>query len=1720
MVLFSPPSARYTVGSTPGTVTACPVAQVSWGASTRCSAEHGTRVRVECMAGRSQRHNRSLILPFSVVDSIRALSAAVVVLVTGAALAEEVVYFENGSVWRYLPGTSEASAPDPTAWRQPGFDDGDWGVGAAPIGFGTGGPFGVDLGDLDPPMSGNYSSLFLRTKFTIEDVDQIQAFVARVSFDDGFMLWINGTYVTDANVPSVDGEFVPHDETATRSHSGRTVEEIPIEEPKTFLVDGENTIAAQVFNVTLTSSDLKFELELADPLGPDLSPPQVTRLIPVPGTTIRALTDIEVVFDEEVVGLDAADLLINDAPATELKREGLGPWLFSFPAPPNGAVSVRWAPNAGITDTAPARNAFQGGEWTYTVDPDAPLPDVVITEILASSGVTFVDEDGDNSDWIEIFNQGSQPVDITSWALSNDPDVPDQWVFPEVVLQPRKFLVIFASGKDRREPGEELHTNFRLGSEGEFLGLFNADVPRAVVSAFAPEYPPQRTDHSYGLSPQGQLGYFGTPTPGADNAEARAYKGFVADPLFSVRRGVYDEPFRLTIRSSPADATIFYTLDGTDPSPENGTTYDGPIEISPPADRGLVAVRAIALHEDLLPSRIVTHSYIFPEAVLSQSARPEGYPPTWPGTSADYAVDPRVVSADREGALDGLVSIPTVSLVADSASFFDARLGIYVNASRSGELWERAVSAELIYPDGRPGFQIDCGARMQGGSSVNNWKSKKLSLKLLFKGDYGAKKLRFQVFPDTEADEFDFLILDASLNLVWHHPSADQQNQAQYVRDQFVADLQNESGGLAPHGRFVHLYLNGLYWGQYGLHERPDASFAAEHLGGDKRDYVAIKHQASPGRVVDGNPTLVSQDFNVMLNAGRAAIDPTRYAALPEVLDVAGYANYMIINFWVGNTDWMHQNWYATRRMQPTGPWLFHSWDAEHVLKNAGDNLLGESRGPAAVFQALRRNPEFATLVGDILHRHFFNGGIFHVDPASPAWDPENPDLNRPAALYMQRVEEVRSAIHMESARWGDVNRSGRPYMHSDWARELNRLIATYFPRRSDTVLRQFVGARLYPGVAAPVFSRHGGEIAPGFILEMSVPADAGTIHYTLDGTDPRRAGGDISETAVEYAGPVALDDLAIVSARTRDGDTWSALNDATFTISGSTPGSLLVSEIMYNPEGGADSEFIELHNPTSYAIDVSGVSFSNGIEFVFPPRSRIAAGGHAVLVANREAFRARYPDAPIDGVYSGRLANGGEKLTLRDASGATILSIDFNDGDLWPVAPDGFGFSLVLADPQRDPDDQRAWRASARSGGSPGAEDPPATSGGVVINEVLGAGVGGVGGSFVELLNVSEQPVDIGGWFLSPRRDTVEALKSARIESGNVVPPGGFVIIAGADLDAPIESGKGLWLTAADAGGEITGHIDGVEFDPSVQGVPFGRHETSTRIDFTALSTATRGAPNADPMTPPVAINEIHYNPLPGESEFVELHNPGAAPIDIGGWELRGVFTPGSLTGFVFDVGTSVPAGGFLLVVPLDPAAFRLAYDVPGSVPVLGPYAGALDNSGERLRLLRPSARGVPADVMIDMVRFNDRAPWPLVADGDGRSLERISAADYGNEALNWGASRLVGGTPGRANSVGTTGESGRQLPGDTNQDQRLNMTDAIALLGHLFLTTPEFLPCGDGTVADEGNRLLLDANGDLAVNLTDGIHMLNYLFLAGAPHVLGTDCVPIVGCPDLCRP
>lgn len=911
---------------------------------------------------------------------------------------------------------------------------------------------------------------------------------------------------------------------------------------------------------------------------------------------------------------------------------------------------------------------------------------LIINEFAASNGGSLTDEDGDKSDWIELYNCNPFPVNLANWSLTDDPDQPDKWIFPDIVLPAGEYLVIFASGKDRVN-----HTNFKLNAQGGYLGLFQP-TSRRYLDLSTIVYPPQSAGISYGRLNE-HSAYFDIPTPGRANNEASAWLGLTPPVEFGVSRGFFEQPFTVTLAAATPDTVIYYTANGSEPTPRTGQRYANPISIT-----RTTLLRAMAVQPKRKPSASVTHSYIFIADVLKQPQTPPGFPATWgthaqdmvvkandtlyaAGTPAiaDYEMDPDIVDDPEYHDLlvEGLQTIPSLSIVTDLDAFTD----LYSNPRERGVEWERPVSAEWIDPDGDD-FQINAGLRIQGGTGRFEYVPKH-SFRLFFRGEYGAPQLDFPLFPDSPVTQFNTLILRGGANRSYAGNKDARPRKTAYTRDEWLRRSQIEMSGSGSRGTFVHLYLNGLYWGLYNVVERPDAAFAASYFGGDKKNWHAHNHDGP----ISGDSTRVYALGEFMLENEHGGFgDPQNYALLQEYLDVEAFADYVILNWYAGNQDWDTSNWYALVK-NPAGKVRFFVWDAEHTWTKGAllylelyvpSNLIGR------LLMALFHNPEFKMTFADQVYKHLFNGGVLTEENAIRRWQQINQPLD--------------PAIIGESARWGDA-RYEKPVNYERWQKE-QRNVIEQMTGNVDKMIGLLREDGYYPPFDPPAFSRRGGIVSPGCPLTMTAPQ--GEIYYTTNGSDPREAyTGGIAPNAILYVAPPVITQTTPIKARTRLRGGWSALAEATFFID-QPIAYLATTEIMYNPLGGDDYEFIELHNFGNDMIDLSNMTFE-GVNYTFPSGAKLAAGETLVLVRNAVAFRERYPGVEIGGVYGGKLSNKGEKIILRAANGSALLTIAYDDENGWPLSADGRGDSLVVIDPLADLNIPQNWRAGKVVNGSPG---------------------------------------------------------------------------------------------------------------------------------------------------------------------------------------------------------------------------------------------------------------------------------------------------------------------------------------------------------------------------------------------------------------------------------
>ena len=542
-------------------------------------------------------------------------------------------------------------------------------------------------------------------------------------------------------------------------------------------------------------------------------------------------------------------------------------------------------------------------------------------------------------------------------------------------------------------------------------------------------------------------------------------------PQLSEPHGLYDQA-SLTVAMTPTDgeAVIFYTTDGSEPTLQS-LHYVAPLELS-----SSTILRAVEVKDGQIVSPVVTASYIFTESVLSQPNNPAGYPDKWGsytqiwGTAtADYEMDPEMTGnqALRPKIAEGLSQLPILSIVSDKDNFFSHendpdRGGIYIFTGppvgdATGHGWTRPASIELFGGPQQHDLTVGCGVRLHGGHGRLAEKNPKHSFRLVFKEKYGPKMLHYPLFGEGEPEQFNQLVLRCHFGNAWQHWAEGNRQNAQYTRDVWARRMQRKLGRTSVNALYVHLFLNGMYWGLYNIAERVDDQYGKDHLGGNKGDIDVIKIEEDEGNHIEASEGTL--DAWQLMNevAARAASDPDSYQQLQDsLLDIDAFIDYMLINQYGGNTDWDHHNWYAIRRRGTDSQgFRFLCWDSEIILENVNENVLDKNNGqqsPTGIFHSLLQNDDFAMRYLKRAKELLADDGLLGHQSVVELWD----------SLY----NTISLALYDEAARWGDYRRdvhrwqsAGQLYtVDKHYMAERERLLNSYFPVRSERVLSSIVG--------------------------------------------------------------------------------------------------------------------------------------------------------------------------------------------------------------------------------------------------------------------------------------------------------------------------------------------------------------------------------------------------------------------------------------------------------------------------------------------------------------------------------------------------------------------------------------------------------------------------------------------------------------------------------------
>ncbi len=577
---------------------------------------------------------------------------------------------------------------------------------------------------------------------------------------------------------------------------------------------------------------------------------------------------------------------------------------------------------------------------------------LTINELMSANASTIADEDGDFSDWIEIYNPRREGISIGGCGLSDDPDEPFKWVFPYVSLPPEGFRLVFASGKNRAAWHSELHTNFRIRAAGEEIILTDPDGNTLIRTRSVVMEP----DVSYGRIPDGgdEWFFFYEPSPGVSNGDQLPRQPALS-PVTSLPSGFYQPGTRLYITCPDTSATIRYTNDGSIPT-DTSEIYSEPLTLDT-----VTVIRAVSFSEGMLHSRIVNRSYI-----------------------VDYETE-----------------LPVVSIITNPPNLWDWETGIYVMGPNADpdyphiganfwQDWEIPGFIDFFETDRLLVLSLNAGVKIHGGWSRARAQK---SLLITARNDYGFDRIEYQLFPDLPIFSFKSIILRNSGN-DWDYSM---------MRDAMMTGLMSQTDLARQSYRPAVVFLNGVYWGIHNQRERIDEYYLENHFGvNPNRVDIIEKYIVANAGDLHAYQALTAFIQNYDMN------ELSNYDSVRTMMDVENFIRYQAAEIYIGNNDWPGNNLRCWRPKQEEGifQWLLYDMDwGFGLIQNFDFNTLALATEPEGPHWP---NPPYSTL----LFRKLLENESFRMDFIIRSCDLMNNQFRTDQVI--EQIRQVREGIEHE----------------------------------------------------------------------------------------------------------------------------------------------------------------------------------------------------------------------------------------------------------------------------------------------------------------------------------------------------------------------------------------------------------------------------------------------------------------------------------------------------------------------------------------------------------------------------------------------------------------------------------------------------------------------------------------------------------------------------------
>ncbi len=878
-----------------------------------------------------------------------------------------------------------------------------------------------------------------------------------------------------------------------------------------------------------------------------------------------------------------------------------------------------------------------------------------INEVMSLNVSTIQDSDGDTPDWIEIFNSSEKTIQMRNYFLSDDSKEPQKWKFPNLELPAKEYLVIFASGKyDLNTTKYSTHTNFKINSNGEKIYFNHLTGPIDSINTGI-----LRADISTGRTQEnGEVWkLFNEPTPGSTNS-SKSFNGYASAVSANIKAGFYSSSQHIVLTTNSAESIIRYSLNGATPS-ERSAIYSGALSIN-----STKVLKCRAFEKDMLPGPELVQSYFIN---LSKS-------------------------------------LPVVSLSTDPDNLFDDDIGIYVEGNGTAyggypsnpvgppanywEDWERPVHIELFSPEGENQFSLAAGIKMFGKASRN---LPQKSFALHTRSRYGSSQLDYGLFSGLNITSYkSFLLRNAGSDNMTGEGAV-------HFRDGFTATVASKLDIEKQAYQPAVVYINGEYWGIYGIREKNNEDFLAAHHGidPDKVDILDDYHTLYP-LVVEGSANHYNALLDYLEKNGTRDNEDAKYVSTQ--MNVGNFLDYMALQIYSVNHDGPGHNSKFWRPQSPEGKYRWILYDTDFSFSGRifvpevrfdpyayEDNTIAyyrETDGPS-----WPNPPESTYMFRKIIENEGFRNSFINrsADLLNTIFK-EGIVLHKLDSIYNILEPEIRS----HTIRWGGSK--------SDWIDNVD-VIRDFAKRRPDYLRDHII---------------HEFDLAGSAEISLHIsPAGSGIVKLnTLILAEEHWNGVYFSDVPIElkalpkpgykFTGwsedlSQSSDQLAFsLSKNTSVTAQFEKINDNTAYIQ--------INEISFLPsEEYSAGEWIELYNPYGSLVDVSNWTIKgndDNIKFRIPPHTKLPPDGYLVITGDSKDFSNYYPDVQSRvGNLISEIEDNGESFRLFDLSGNLIDQVNFSASTPWPDLSNSSAKTIAFWNRAKDNNVAGNWAISVRHG-------------------------------------------------------------------------------------------------------------------------------------------------------------------------------------------------------------------------------------------------------------------------------------------------------------------------------------------------------------------------------------------------------------------------------------